>query len=85
MMAPSVFLNLSAIALFLQMEPIITKFFELVLTGSIMDLGKRFTEVAIAKIASLRQFIITRLQGKPKAKEAHRSESLNYKQVLPKH
>ena len=39
------------------------KFFELVLTGSIMDLGKRFTEEAIATILTLRQSIITRLRG----------------------
>jgi len=35
-----------------------------------MELGKRFTEEAIAKMEPLRQLIVTRLQGKPKAKEA---------------
>ncbi len=52
------------------MEPIITEIVGLVLKGNTMELGKRFTEGAIAKIGTLRQFIITRLQGKPKAKEA---------------
>ncbi len=50
------------------MEPIITEIVGLVLKGSTMELGKRFTEGAIAKIGTLRQFIITRLQGKPKVR-----------------
>ena len=52
------------------MEPIIKEIVDSVLKGSTMELGKRFTEGAIAKIGTLRQFIVTRLQGKPKAKEA---------------
>lgn len=56
--------------LFLKMEPIITEIVGFVLKGGTMELGKRFTEGAIAKMKPLRQLIITRLQGKPKAKEA---------------
>ena len=52
------------------MEQIITEIVGFVLQGGTMELGKRFTEGAIAKIGTLRQFIVTRLQGKPKAKEA---------------
>ena len=36
-----------------------------------MELGKRFTKGAIAKIGALCQFIVTRLQGKPTIKEVY--------------